>query len=212
MPPGPQAVDPQDPATEKLFKRNLNLIRRAGTSLPFESPKSPKKTRLNDENSPQINSVLTDTVNTPPCTPMQMPNSISQAAANNRARSMATLTARSLSARRAPESVDDSCEKIASLLSEIKRRHDEKVISVEIELRKAEEKVEKLEGEVAHLQRRVQEWESREGDIEEKNEKLKVALAEIDRLREHSRAVGHYLINHSVKDEDSESSVKEELV
>ncbi|KAG6811711.1 hypothetical protein H0H92_006168 [Tricholoma furcatifolium] len=142
----------------------------------------------------------------PPCTP-------DRAGSGEIGRSFAAASSLT---QAAVGTVQESCDKMGSLLSDIKKRHYEKIASVEIKLREAQEKAEKLEEEVTVLRHRVQDLETKEAEKQEDDDKLRVALAEIERLREHSRAVGQYLINHSVKPEDEDSvtqpEVKDEVV
>ncbi|KAG6835838.1 hypothetical protein H0H93_014083 [Arthromyces matolae] len=192
-------------SVEKPAKRKL--IRRVGVSLPCEVSESPKRARLDgDSENPAPRSILLDITNTIAPSSTSMPTSISIAqSTNNRAASVSTGVPEPL------KTIHESCEMIARHLTEIKKRHSDEMsrkLALDIELRKAEEKVEKLESEVSNLRLRVQELEARDGENQEKDEKLRVALAEIGRLREHSRAVGHYLIDSLVKDEE----VKEELL
>ncbi|KAG6824919.1 hypothetical protein H0H92_005402, partial [Tricholoma furcatifolium] len=68
-----------------------------------------------------------------------------------------------------------------------------------LNLRKAEQKVAKLEEGVTSLQSCLQELEARNVQNREKEEKLRVALVEVERLHQHSVTVGQYLINSAVK-------------
>ncbi|KAG6825186.1 hypothetical protein H0H93_001065, partial [Arthromyces matolae] len=96
-------------------------------------------------------------------------------------------------------------------LNQLKKRYDDEVrgkLGLEIQLKKAEMQVKNLQEEVNQLRGRVQEFEAREVENGDKEEKLREAFVEIARLREHSVTVGHYLIDSAVKNE----AKKEELL
>ncbi|KAG6818874.1 hypothetical protein H0H93_000724 [Arthromyces matolae] len=184
------------PATPNPAKRPL--IRR----VPVNLQASPKRLRFGDENTP----VLGNNMTTPPrMASLPIPSTVP--------RTHAPQFAFSLSQADSSLTVQQSCKNISSSLDGIKKRHDDEIahrIATDIKLRKAEQKIEELEKEVTDLRGRVEELKGAELENEEKDSKLKVALAEIDRLREHSKAVGHYLIDSVLKKEDSDA-IKEEI-
>ncbi|KAG6821661.1 hypothetical protein H0H92_001588, partial [Tricholoma furcatifolium] len=97
----------------------------------------------------------------------------------------------------------------------IQKRHDDEIsqrVALEIKWRKAEEKAERLEQEVLELRALVHQLEGVLAENKEKDGKLEAALAKIDKLREHSRVVGHYLIQTGLKAEESDEVKKEELL
>ncbi|KAG6804800.1 hypothetical protein H0H92_002327, partial [Tricholoma furcatifolium] len=79
-------------------------------------------------------------------------------------------------------------------------------MALEMKLRTAEDGMENLKKEVTDLRERVKELENARVDSQEKDGKLRAALAEIEELRGQLKSVGRYLIDFAMKKEpDSEA-------